>query len=98
MRAGDVDRVDRCRRSDIRIKEGWADDGSHEMRVAVARQWRRIAVSDSKSRDTLFSGALYGIDRVPEALPEADSHKYILRGQDLHLVLQCSGAARRRLR
>ena len=92
-----MDGVDRSRRGDIRVQERGAHDGSDNISVAVACDRRRVAVGNPEGRHALFSRAQYRLHRIPKALPEADGHEYIFRGQDFNFVLQSSGASHRRL-
>ena len=67
------------------------------MGVTVARNRRRVAVGDPESRHALFSSLPRRLDRLPEALPEADRDQQVFRGQDFDFVLQIAGAPDRRL-
>src|SRR5215510_4501868 len=92
MRAGHVNRADQSHGGHIRSEKRRGNDGSDQMSVAVSRDGRGFAVGDAEGGHSLFTRLLYGFDRDPQTLAEADRDQHVFGGQNLDFVLQLSFA------
>src|SRR5207253_10999542 len=95
MSARGQESIDSGDRRNIRRVQGRIGGRNYPGLVAKGGEWRAIAVGDAECGNATVTGADGGIDSDSQAASETDGDQQSPLAQQVDLLLQISGAARR---